>query len=186
MNISFSGQSCHSLQELKNNYQFLSISINTCYKLIDETFEMGGLNRCAIHARVSSHKQKKRGDLNSQINALKIICKREGLKVSKVYTDLGSGLNSNRKALWRLIRDAKKGVFNIVVVNFKDRLTRFGFRYLEEYLNEFNVKIKVVNKLENKALETELVEDLVSIIQSFSGRLYGLRSHENKKIALKS
>ena len=83
--------------------------------------------------------------------------------------------------LWKLIRDAKKGQFSYVIVNFKDRLTRFGFRYLEEYLGEFNVKIIVVNKLENKALETEIVEDLVSIIQSFSGRLYGMRSHKNKK-----
>ncbi len=129
--------------------------------------------KCAIYSRVSSYKQKKRGDLDNQISALKGKCNELNLEISEIYKDLGSGLNPNRKGLWRLIRDAKKGLFDIVIINYKDRLTRFGFRYLEEYLNEFNVKIMTINKLEDKALETELVEDLVSIIQSFSGRLYG-------------
>ena len=140
-------------------------------------------NNCALYGRVSSHKQKKRGDLEAQINALKTYCKDNSFHVSNIYKDLGSGLNTNRKGFWRLIRDAKKGLFSYVIVNFKDRLTRFGFRYVEENLDEFNVNIIAVNKLENKALETELVEDLVSIIQSFSGRLYGMRSHKNKKTA---
>jgi putative resolvase len=140
-------------------------------------------NNCALYGRVSSHKQRKRGALEAKVNALEAYCKDNNFHVSSIYKDLGSGLNTNREALWRLIRDAKKGQFSYVIVNFKDRLTRFGFWYLEEYLGEFNVKIIAVNKLENKALETELVEDLVSIIQSFSGRLYGMRSHKNKKTA---
>ena len=138
--------------------------------------------RCALHGRVSSYKQKKRGDLDVQIKALEQYCKQNHLDVLKIYSDIGSGLNTNRKGLWRLIRDVKKGLFEVVIVNYKDRLTRFGFRYLKEYLNEFNVKIVPLNKLKNKALETELVEDLVSIIRSFSGRLYGMRSHQNKKL----
>ncbi len=149
----------------------------------ERVFKESQNNKCALYGRVSSHKQKKRGDLDTQIKALECYCKENNFTVSTIYKDLGSGLNTNRKALWRLIRDAKKGMFSYVIVNFKDRLTRFGFRYLEEYLGEFNVNIIAVNKLENKALETELVEDLVSIIQSFSGRLYGMRSHKNKKTA---
>lgn len=71
---------------------------------------------------------------------------------------MGSGLNANRKGLWRLIRDAKKGKFSSVVINYKDRLTRFGYRYLEEYLNEFGVEVICANKLEEKTpSETELV-----------------------------
>ena len=70
---------------------------------------------------------------------------------------MGSGLNTKRKGLWRLIQDAKKDEFSTVIINFKDRLTRFGFRYVEEYLGEFNVKIIALNKLEEKAIETELV-----------------------------
>ena len=72
-------------------------------------------NNCALYGRVSSHKQKKRGDLETQINALKTYCKDKGFHVSNIYKDLGSGLNTNRKALWRLIRDAKKGLFSYVM-----------------------------------------------------------------------
>ncbi|MBA7639004.1 hypothetical protein ES703_46660 [subsurface metagenome] len=71
---------------------------------------------------------------------------------------MGSGLNANRKGLWRLIRDAKKGKFSSVVINYKDRLTWFGYRYLEEYLNDFGVEVICANKLEEKTPpETELV-----------------------------
>lgn len=139
------------------------------------------LKRCALYGRVLSHKQKKRGDLDTQIKALESYCREKKYIISHIYKDMGSGLNMKRKGFWRLIRDAKKGEFSTVIINFKDRLTRFGFRYVEEYLGEFNVKIIALNKLEEKAIETELVEDLVLIIQSFSGRLYGIRSHKNKK-----
>ncbi len=136
-------------------------------------------NKCAIYGRVSSHKQKKRGDLERQVEAVKKYCESNNLKVVKVYKDLGSGLNSNRKGLWRLVRDAKKGKFSSVAINYKDRLTRFGYKYLEEYLSEFGIDVVCVNSLEYKTPESELVEDLVGIIQSFSGKLYGMRSHKS-------
>ncbi len=97
----------------------------------------------------------------------------------KVYKDLGSGLNANRKGLWRLVRDAKKGKFSSVAINYKDRLTRFGYKYLEEYLSEFGIDVVCVNSFEYKTPKSELVEDLVGIIQSFSGKLYGMRSHKS-------
>jgi len=75
----------------------------------------------------------------------------------------------------------EKGAFSKIVVTYKDRLTRFGYKYLENYLSEFGVQILSLNKLEDKTLESELVEDLVTIIRSFSGRLYGMRSHKNSK-----
>ncbi len=70
--------------------------------------DSNGFN-CALYGRVSSHKQKKRGDLESQIKALETWCNNKNFHVSNIYKDLGSGLNTNRKALWRLIRDAKNG-----------------------------------------------------------------------------
>jgi len=110
------------------------------------------LKRYALYGRVSSHKQKKRGDLDGQINALEHYCREKNYIISHIYKDIGSGLNTKRKGFWSLIRDAKKGKFSTVVINFKDRLTRFGFRYVEEYLGEFNVKIIALNKLEEKAI----------------------------------
>jgi len=65
-------------------------------------------NKYAIYGRVSSYKQKKSGDLERQIESVNDFCKINALKVVKVYQDLGSGLNANRKGLWRLIRDEKR------------------------------------------------------------------------------
>jgi len=148
---------------------------------------------CAVYCRVSSHKQAKRGDLNRQVEHVRNHALGKGLKMFKIYKDVGSGLNMNRKGLWKMIRDAKQGLFSIIFINFKDRLTRFGFKYLESYLSEFNVKISCLNALDNKTPESELVEDLVAIVHSFSGKLYRMRRAEkmiNEKsmvsLALKS
>jgi len=137
--------------------------------------------RVAIYARVSSHKQRARGDLTRQIEGLKRVIKRDALKLTKVYTDVGSGLNTNRKGLWRLLNDAKKHQFWAVVLSFKDRLTRFGYTYLERYLAEFGVSLCCVHTLDEKAPESELVEDLVAIVHSFSGKLYRMRRTEKER-----
>lgn len=130
---------------------------------------------CAIYTRVSSHKQNKRGDLDRQKELLKDYANLNNLKLIKIYKDIGSGLNTNRKGLWHLIQDSKKNQFSTILINFKDRLTRFGYRYREKYLSEFNVKIICVNKLDDKTPESELVEDFVAIVHSFSGKLYRMR-----------
>jgi len=137
--------------------------------------------KCAIYARVSSHKQSKRGDLDRQIEALKRYALLNHLCIVKVYKDIGSGLNTTRKGLWKLIRDGKKHDFSIVLLNFKDRLTRFGYMYLKSYLLEFNISLLCINKLDDKSPESELVEDLVAIIHSFSGKLYRMRRTEQGK-----
>lgn len=139
------------------------------------------LSKCAIYGRVSSHKQSKRGDLERQLNVLREHARVYKLEIYNVYKDVGSGLNTKRKGLWRLLRDAKKDKFSLVLITYKDRLTRFGYNYLKEYLSEFNVKVRYLNELGEKSPESEMVEDLVAIIHSFSGKLYGLRSAKNKK-----
>jgi len=136
---------------------------------------------CAIYCRVSSHKQSKRGALDRQIELLKNYAKLNDFKLIRTYKDVGSGLNTNRKGLWRLFQDSKKSQFSSVLINYKDRLTRFGYKYLEKYLSEFSVKIICINKLDDKAPESELVEDLVAIVHSFSGKLYRMRRTEKKE-----
>ena len=101
--------------------------------------------RSAIYGRVSTHKQKKRGDLTAQLKVLEKYAHDKHIELVKGYHDLGSGLNTNWKGLWKLIQDAKKGVFSRLVINYKDRLTRFGFSYLEQYLKEFGVEILTLN-----------------------------------------
>ena len=101
--------------------------------------------------------------------------------LSKIYKDIGSGLNTTRKGLWKLIRDAKKHHFSLILLNFKDRLTRFGYVYLKTYLSEFNIRLLCINRLDDKSPESELVEDLVAIIHSFSGKLYRMRRTKQEK-----
>ena len=138
--------------------------------------------KCALYARVSSHKQSKRGDLDRQIMHLQQYAHSHHLAIYRVYKDIGSGLNTNRKGLWRLMKDAKKGKFSTILLNFKDRLTRFGYHYLESYLSEYNVCLECVHELDDKSPESELVEDLVAIVHSFSGKLYRMRRTEKQKI----
>ena len=65
---------------------------------------------------------------------------------------------------------------------FKDRLTRFGFSYLERYFSSHSVRVEVVNGEEPKDAYQELVEDLIALVSSFAGKLYGLRSHKYEKV----
>ena len=137
---------------------------------------------CAIYGRVSSHKQNKRGDLDRQIAVLRHYASDNYLNVYNVYKDVSSGLNTKRKGLWRVLRDAKKNKFSLLLVNYKDRLTRFGYKYVKSYLSEFGVKILYLHTLDEKTPKSEMVEDLVAIIHSISGKLYRLRSNKNKKL----
>ena len=131
--------------------------------------------KCAIYGRVSSHKQSTRGDLARQVLQLKEHARSNAMSIYRVYKDIGSGLNTHRKNLWKLLRDARKGAFSHVLLTYKDRLTRFGFEYLQEYLAEFNVALHYLHELDEKTPESEMVEDLVAIIHSFSGKLYRMR-----------
>ena len=138
-------------------------------------------NKCALYGRVSSHKQNKRGDLERQIDVMKARVKDENMEIYRIYKDVGSGLNTKCKGLWRLLKNTKTNKFSTIFVNYKDRLTRFGYKYLENYLSEFGVKLVYLNMLSDKSPESEMVEDLVAIIHSFNGKLYGLRSGKNRE-----
>jgi predicted site-specific integrase-resolvase len=112
---------------------------------------------------------------------MKTRVKDENMEINRIYKDVGSGLNTKRKGLWRLLKDAKTNKFLTIFVNYKDRLTRFGYIYLKNYLSKFGVKLVYLNKLSDKSHESEMVEDLVAIIHSFSGKLYGFRSGKNRE-----
>jgi len=67
---------------------------------------------------------------------------------------------------------------DVVLITYKDRLTRFGFEYIEEFFSTMGVKIEVVFGEEPKDVTQELVEDLISIVTSFAGKIYGMRSRK--------
>ena len=131
--------------------------------------------KAVIYVRVS---QKQKGGLERQRQSLLDYAKSRGYEVVAVLEDVASGLNEKRKSLSKL--------FDLVerreIVAFKDRLTRFGFSYLERYFSSHGVRIEVVNGEEPKDAYQELVEDLIAIVTSFAGKLYGLRSHKYGKV----
>lgn len=128
--------------------------------------------KVVIYSRVSSYERK--DCLDGQIERCSNYVYSLGLTVDKVYKEIASGMNDKRKKLIEMIE------YNptIIVVENKDRLTRFGFNYLELLLNKLGCKVIVLNNEDND--EKDLMKDLISIITSFCCRLYGLRRSQNK------
>ncbi len=137
--------------------------------------------RAVIYARISSYKQKRGGNLDRQIERLRNYCSAKGYKVIDVVSDIASGLKEDRSGLHKLFDMVEKRQTDVVVVEFKDRLTRFGFDYLKRYFESHGVKIEVIEETEKGYME-ELIEDFVSIVISFAGRIYGKRSQKFRKI----
>ena len=135
-----------------------------------------------IYARVSNTKQ--HNDLLNQIELVKSYCITNGIKISKVYQDIASGMNENRKDFNILINDVISGKIKNIYISFKDRLTRFGFDYFKNLFQKYNVNIIILDELEesNKTFQDELTEDLISIIHHFSMKLYSNRREKLKEI----
>jgi predicted site-specific integrase-resolvase len=133
-----------------------------------------------VYARVSSHEQKAKGDLDRQ--ALYLVEHVVDLINPVIIKEVGSGLNDRRSQLHRLICMVMSGKVNKVYVTYRDRLTRFGYHYLEAAFRTAGTEIVVVSDIDGeRTVQEELVEDMMALIASFSGKLYGLRSGKNKK-----
>ncbi len=146
-------------------------------KDVDEGDESG---RAAVYCRVSSHEQKAKGDLDRQVATATRHCVKAGLGKPAVFTDVGSGLNATRPGLARLCTQVETGQVRTVVVSFKDRLTRFGFEYLRRYFASHGAAIAVARQPPTRSMQDELVEDLIAIVTSFSGRVHGMRGLHGK------
>ncbi|MDF2956327.1 MAG: putative site-specific integrase-resolvase [Candidatus Alkanophagales archaeon MCA70_species_2] len=102
--------------------------------------------------------------------------------MAKILTDISSGMNENRRGLKQLFKLVEGGEVGKVVITYRDRLTCFGFKYLEQYFNSYGVEIETIFDDEEKTPKKELVEDLLAIVTSFAGKLYGMRSHKKKRL----
>lgn len=133
--------------------------------------------KVVIYARVSNHSRKK--EIEYQLDRLKEYCVAKGYSIHKCYKEIASGMNDNRPQFWKMI-DSEP---TLIVVENKDRLTRFGFNYIERLLDKQQCQIEVIHQDEED--ETDLIKDLVSIITSFCCRLYGIRRGQNKSKKIK-
>lgn len=140
--------------------------------LVEDTPIQTNLNQVWIYARVSSHDKK--DDLERQTERCSEFCRARGWEIQKVIKEIGSGMNDSRPKLLKLLSENPSRI----VVEHKDRLTRFGFKYFEVLLPKLGCELIVINRDPEEA--TDLMKDLVSVITSFCCRLYGLRRGQGK------
>jgi putative resolvase len=146
-------------------------------RLLGEQMPKG---KVAIYARVSSADQKE--DLERQKQKLIEYAKSKGYQDIEVIEDIASGLNENRKGLNKLFKLVTERQIEAVFITHKDRLTRFGFEYLETFFNSYGCRIETMDSEKVKEPRQELVEDLIAIVTSLAGRIYGARSRKRREL----
>ncbi len=132
---------------------------------------------CGIYARVSTRKQEEMGNLARQQQRLVAYATANGYQVGLSASDVASGLNTQRRGLARLIRAAQDGTIAVVVIEYPDRLARFGYEYLERLFGVLGVELVVTvpQGAEGGDAESELGNDLLAVVSSVAARLYGAR-----------
>jgi putative resolvase len=134
-------------------------------------------HKVAVYARVSSAENRK--NLESQAERVAAFCTARGWQVSKVVKDCGSGVNDQRPQFLALLADT--GISHIVVEH-KDRCSRFGVSYIQTLLATQGRELVIINEAEEG--QEDLMQDFVAIITSFTARLYGRRRASRKKTQL--
>jgi putative resolvase len=134
-----------------------------------------------LYGRVSGRGQQ--NDLNTQLERLQAWAssQRKGVE-TLVLSDIGSGLKAGRRQLQRLLKMVCEDRVAEIAITYEDRLTRFGQEFLETLFSCFGVTLTVLDPGLEKMPEQELTADLLALIASFSGRLYGMRSHKQKEL----
>lgn len=135
------------------------------------------LTKVVLYARTSSSQNKQL--VEDQLDRLRQYAISKGYTIVREIKEFGSGLNDNRRQLNSLFDDDS---FDIIIVEHKDRLTRFGFNYLEHLFNNNNQKIEVVSHVDNA--DEDIIDDFTSIITSFCARIYGKRRSKRKSIKM--
>jgi len=132
-----------------------------------------------IYCRVSSHDQKKTGDLRRQKIRLLEFCASKAYKVGYVLEEVGSGLSSNRRKLKKLLKLSHDGKISRIVIEHRDRLSRFMYGSFKDFFRLDGIVLECVDDLMPKSYEEELTNDMIMILASFAGKIHGRRSGKN-------
>lgn len=164
---------------LKDKIKFKRLpSGKIVYSSLDEAIQSTKKN--VLYARVSNTKQKE--DLVRQEQILRQFMSANGIIVDDEFTDIASGMNEDRKSFNTMINECLDGKIDKIYITYKDRLTRFGFGYIEKILNKVGTKIIVINATKEEDFQQELTQDLVSVIHHFSMKMYSNRRKLLKKL----
>ena len=137
--------------------------------------------RCVLYARVSSVRQEQDGNLARQTERLKETASERGYSVVQVITEQASSLNERRKGMKRLLALVEQQAVDVVLIEYPDRLVRFGFPYLEQAFSWKNVQLEVLDPPKIQEPTEELIQDMLTIVTVFAGRLYGHRAQGVRK-----
>ena len=150
----------------------------------DDIYKMIGIKKekkQKINVSYSRISNKRNEDLKEQSQRIYNYCVNKGISIDIQYEDTKSGMNFDRIQFNQLIESVIKGEIELLIIENKDRLVRFGFELLENIFKYFGTKILVINdKLLDKTQEQELTDDLLSIIHYFSMKSYSNRRKLNK------
>ena len=152
----------------------------------DDVYAMIGLKKrnrkrqyAVSYARVSN--RPRNDDLKEQSKRIYEYCISKGIDLKMQYEDVKSGMSFDREQFSEMLDEVIKGNVNLVVVENKDRLARFGFELLEMVFRHYGCSIVVINDaIQNKSYEQEMSDDLISIIHYFSMKMYSHRRKLNK------
>ena len=137
--------------------------------------------KVVAYARVSSHDQK--ADLERQKQRLEQHCQEAGYANLEILTDLGSGLNYQKKSFRKLLKMIALGQVSTLVLMHKDRLLRFGADIIFELCKLNQTEVVILEENQAASIENRLVSDVIELMTVFSARLYGASSHKSRKLA---
>ncbi len=132
--------------------------------------------RCAIYARVSSAKEEQAGHLTRQVERLQHVASERGYQVVALIAEQASSLNEDRRGMKSLFQLIDHQEIDVVLIEYPDRLVRFGFGYLDETFRWKQVRLESVEPPKEQTSTQELIADLLSIVTVFSGRVSGSRA----------
>ena len=142
----------------------------------DDVYRKAGLaseRMNVVYARVSTAKQK--ADLENQVEVLVNFCNKNGVKVNKTYKDVASGMNFDRKQFKILLNEILDFKVGKLYITYKYRLSRISFDMFKRLFSEFGCEVIVINDTDEKTDETEIFEEIISMLHCFSMRMYSRR-----------
>ena len=155
---------------------FYDYDEESVYNLLNKNVE----RKTVIYSRVSTKKQK--NDLENQKKILRKYCSINGIKISDEYSDIGSGINFERKEFQRLVNDVVNHKISKIYITYKDRLSRISFDMFKNLFQNFNCEIIVLNDVDdNKQIEKEIFNEIISLIHCFAIKVYSSRRQKKLK-----
>ncbi len=167
----------NALRTTGGHRRYRESDIETLQGLIREEIR----DAVAIYCRVSSHEQKQKGDLERQKLRILEFCAKNKYRVEHIFEEVASGMSESRPKLQRLFVLVSQRKISRVVVEHKDRLTRFLFGVFSRFFESYGVTIEWCEDVLPKSYEAEFVEDMLSLLASLSAQIYGKRSAERRK-----